>query len=165
MAGAHVITDVDSNKITYVPISVAGATGIPKDIAGLLVANRTHPYAGYQHEFYHGCNNNRLYYRNTKSTGELLNWEKITRKEDTKVINCTFGNVTVQWHLDYDIVVAATTGDFVMLSPVNGKMLDDVNFTSFINDQGKVIVRAINYTVANKDFRISVIFLKKYGFE
>ncbi|WP_170952766.1 BppU family phage baseplate upper protein [Bacillus cereus] len=164
VTSTHTITDpaLESGKITYVPINTAGATGFPKDQAGLLIADRTNPSNGYQYERYLQYQSNRQYLRNTTSAGDFKGWEELARKDDNYTKTCTFGAVAAQSHLDFDTGLTGTIGEFVLLSPTNGKMLDGVNFTGYINDQSKIIVRAINYTaaektVANKDFRITVI--------
>ncbi|PGZ69590.1 BppU family phage baseplate upper protein [Bacillus sp. AFS029637] len=164
VTSTHTITDpvLESGKVTYVPINTAGATGFPKDQAGLLVVDRTNAANGYQFERYYQYQSNRRYFRNTTSAGDFKAWEENARKDDTYTKTCTFGAVAAQSHLDFDTGLTGTIGEFVLLSPTNGKMLDGVNFTAYINDQSKIIVRAINYTavektVANKDFRITVI--------
>ncbi|WP_186315442.1 hypothetical protein, partial [Bacillus subtilis] len=80
------------------------------------------------------------------SAGDFKAWEENARKDDTYTKTCTFGAVAAQSHLDFDTGLTGTIGEFVLLSSTNGKMLDGVNFTAYINDQSKIIVRAINYT-------------------
>ncbi|PFP97681.1 hypothetical protein COK06_13145 [Bacillus cereus] len=162
--GNHGITDaaLDANKVTYAPIPTSNAAGFPKDAAGLLKVDRMYAFAGYQHEFYHQHNSNRMFYRNTRTSGEFLEWEELPRKTDTYTKTCSFGNIPVQWHLEFDTGIAASPGDFVLLSPANGKMHDGINFTAYISDMNRVIVRAINYTntervMPNKDFRITIV--------
>lgn len=162
VSASHAIGDLETDKISFVPINTANAAGFPKDQSGFLMTNRLYAYGGYQYEFYHMQNSNRLFYRNTGTDSSFKNWEELARKEESYTKTCKFGNIPATWHLEFATDIVAAMGDFVLLSPTNGKMHDGINFIAYINDLGKVVVRAINYTnsersMPDKTFRITVI--------
>lgn len=159
--GSHVISDLPNKVISVVAINTASAAGFPENAAGTLITDRN-AYAGYDSQTYYVYNSNRIYCRKAKSDGTFLEWDELARKSPTKLVTADFGTVSAYWHVDFNTGIAAKTGDFSLLTPMNGKILDGINFTSYVNELNVIIIRAINYTatsrnVGSKDFRVSTI--------